>query len=528
MFSIPKNRYCTPGLKQPYKQSLHCRPLQSPRRPQQQQCQEVDTLSQTQYGYDLYDEQDQTLQQELNRVKKQELELRKQVEQLELKVLSRRQSKLRSQLNQERGIVVDEQTNNNSEIKSVGKSKKRRKKRSSQFSAARAGLNDNSNANGSLNGATSIKPVPKSPKLVVEDLEKEFQNDPSYKTAGERVVTASHDLLENDLNDQCVLPKPIFVVSDCTGESAAHTVRAALGQFELCYQLSCPANMVIFRFQESQDSVYEIAHKAQQEDALIVYTLVNPDMVKAIKTAAKLYDVKAVDLWSNLVDNMELHLDTVRSGLPLTSPKRRTELPADYFRMIEAVEFTRKMDDGANPQNWHAADLLILGVSRSGKTPLSIYLGQRGYKTANLPLVPDCPLPKQLFEIDQEKIVGLIIDPMILSQIRTQRKGSMGVENDEMDYNDLKKVRSEITWAKSLYEQNPGWLVLDVTLRSCEETAARILRAKSAHTGNVHPLWADQYSQAKKVLSLQSQFLLCLIGYVHKKKKKKKIGRAHV
>eukprot|EP01023_Acetabularia_acetabulum_P050834 TRINITY_DN5542_c0_g1_i1.p1 TRINITY_DN5542_c0_g1~~TRINITY_DN5542_c0_g1_i1.p1 ORF type:complete len:158 (+),score=34.35 TRINITY_DN5542_c0_g1_i1:104-577(+) len=157
-------------------------------------------------------------------------------------------------------------------------------------------------------------------------------------------------------------------------------------------------------------------------------------------------------MWSSLLDEMESHLNTVRSGIPLHSPQRRSELPADYFRMIEAVEYTRKMDDGANPQNWRAADLLILGVSRSGKTPLSIYLGQRGYKTANLPLVPNCPLPKQLFEIDERKIIGLLIDPTILSQIRKTRKGVMGVEDDPMDYDDVRKIKEEIGWAKKIIQ----------------------------------------------------------------------------
>jgi regulator of PEP synthase PpsR (kinase-PPPase family) len=132
------------------------------------------------------------------------------------------------------------------------------------------------------------------------------------------------------------------------------------------------------------------------------------------------------------------------------------------------------MDDGANPQNWHQADLLILGVSRSGKTPLSIYLGQRGYKVANLPLVPNAPIPKELFEIDQDKIVGLLIDGVLLASIRRTRVGSMGL--DELkSYTNTRGINEELKWAQGLYAEHPEWPVIDVTFRGVEETAARIL-----------------------------------------------------
>ena len=112
--------------------------------------------------------------------------------------------------------------------------------------------------------------------------------------------------------------------------------------------------------------------------------------------------------------------------------------------MIEAVEFTRKMDDGAHPHHWHEADLLLLGVSRSGKTPLSIYLGQRGYKVANLPLAKGIPVPKQLFEIDQSKVFGLILDPQDLLTIREKRMTALGVSlSSSANYAELKVGSAE-------------------------------------------------------------------------------------
>ena len=188
-----------------------------------------------------------------------------------------------------------------------------------------------------------------------------------------------------------VLPKPIFVLSDCTGESAANTCRAALGQFEELMNLSMPTNLYIFRFLNDGGDAYKIVQQAKEDDALVVYTLSVPEMVTSVMTACKLYGVRSVNLWGPLLESMEAHLMMTRIGVPMTergaSTVSRTHtsseaLSTDYYRMIEAVEFTRQMDDGARPDKWKDADILILGVSRTGKTPLSIYLGQRGYKVA--------------------------------------------------------------------------------------------------------------------------------------------------
>ncbi|CAD7698783.1 unnamed protein product [Ostreobium quekettii] len=296
--------------------------------------------------------------------------------------------------------------------------------------------------------------------------------------------------LENDPNDMCVLPKPIFVLSDCTGESAANTVRAALGQFENCFKTSVPANLMVFRFLRDENRIVDIVQKAAKEEALIVFTLVDHSAVKILRTACAALGVSYVDLWSNLLDNMEKHLDTVRSGLPLGSPQRTQKLSEDYFSMIEAVEFTRHMDDGAHPHRWHEADLLLLGVSRSGKTPLSIYLGQRGYKVANLPLVRGIPVPKQLYEIDQSKIFGLILDAKDLHTIRQTRLNSLGVGSTSSSggYAGMKSVQEELDYAWSMYKTN-DWPVLDVTHSGVEETAARILKILTDRSGHTHPLW---------------------------------------
>ncbi|MEW5299501.1 MAG: hypothetical protein WDW38_004460 [Sanguina aurantia] len=295
-----------------------------------------------------------------------------------------------------------------------------------------------------------------------------------------------------------VASKPIFIISDCTGESAARTVRAALNQFEVRCQTAMPATLLIFRFVEDQDRLHKIITDAAKENALVVYTFVDPKMIQVVQSACHLYAVRCVDLWTTLLDNMEGHLNTARSGIPMTSNTRSNapSLTADYFKMIEAVEYTRRLDDGANAREWKHADLLILGVSRCGKTPLSIYLGQRGYKVANLPLVPGCPIPKELYEIDQTRIVGLTIDPHVLSTIRRNRLGMMGLKQmtgiSNVEYAELKKVNEELEWARALFRRNPGWPVLDVTLRGIEETAGRILKLLNDRRGDSSPQWVEE------------------------------------
>ena len=288
-----------------------------------------------------------------------------------------------------------------------------------------------------------------------------------------------------------VLPKPIFVLSDCTGESAANTCRAALGQFEELMNLSMPTNLYIFRFLNDGGDAYKIVQQAKEDDALVVYTLSVPEMVTSVMTACKLYGVRSVNLWGPLLESMEAHLMMTRIGVPMTergaSTVSRTHtsseaLSTDYYRMIEAVEFTRQMDDGARPDKWKDADILILGVSRTGKTPLSIYLGQRGYKVANLPLVPrngQLMVPKYIDDVDPKRVFGLLINGEVLHDIRTNRLSSIGVKREDksaMEYSTMRQVTQELSLAKALYARNPDWTVLDVTHKGVEETAARVMK----------------------------------------------------
>ena len=299
-----------------------------------------------------------------------------------------------------------------------------------------------------------------------------------------------------------VLPKPIFVLSDCTGESAANTCRAALTQFAEVMNLSAPTNLYVFRFLSEGSDAYKICEQAREDDALVVYTLSDAALATAVATACKVFGVKAVNLWGPLLVAMEEHLAMQRTGVPMSdldaitrdnattrSTNKRTMmhgdadvLSTDYYRMIEAVEFTRQMDDGARPERWRDADILILGVSRTGKTPLSIYLGQRGYKVANLPLVPrdgQLLVPKHIENVDPKRVFGLLIDGEVLHSIRANRLRTIGVgarDASAREYAAARVVTQELALAKALYARHPEWQVLDVTHKGVEETAARIMK----------------------------------------------------
>lgn len=351
------------------------------------------------------------------------------------------------------------------------------KKRSKSLSALRASLpNSSSNTAGCISSKSTSSSSSSASSLAAEV-------STFLQSANREVLGLDTDGLGSGV-DVCILPKPIFIVSDCTGESAAHTVRSALGQFEQQLGMHCPVSLVVFRFVETEERVSEVIARAAQEDALVVYTLASPKLVSAVAAACDHYSVVCVDMWTTLLEMMEEHLETSRSLEPRLSfvGRRRPVLSKQYFDWVEAVEWTRKHDDGSSPTSWHQADLLLLGVSRAGKTPLSIFLGQRGFKVANLPLVPGVPIPPQLYEIDQDKIVGLMIDAKLLSMIRRHRMGNLGVD-DNIDYEDLKSVRKELEWAQQLFDAQPRWPVLDVTFRSVEESAARIMQMMSEKSG---------------------------------------------
>ncbi|KAJ6801907.1 putative pyruvate, phosphate dikinase regulatory protein, chloroplastic [Iris pallida] len=272
--------------------------------------------------------------------------------------------------------------------------------------------------------------------------------------------------------------KAIYMVSDGTGWTAEHSVNAALGQFEHCLiDRACSVNTHLFSGVEDTERLMEIIKQAAREGALLLYTLVDPDMAEAAKHACRLWGVPSTDILGPTTEAIAAHLGVAPSGIPRGAPGRKAPLSEEYFKRIEAIDFTIKQDDGAQPQNLSRATIVLVGVSRTGKTPLSIYLAQKGYKVANVPIVMGVDLPKKLFDIDQEKVFALTINPVVLQTIRKARAKALGFGSDvRSNYSEMDHVREELEFANKIFAQNPVWPVIEVTGKAIEETAAVVVR----------------------------------------------------
>ncbi|KAG7019668.1 putative pyruvate, phosphate dikinase regulatory protein, chloroplastic [Cucurbita argyrosperma subsp. argyrosperma] len=283
---------------------------------------------------------------------------------------------------------------------------------------------------------------------------------------------------DGDDDVERIVGKSIYMVSDGTGWTVEHSVTAALGQFTHCLvDRVCPVSTHLFSGVDDVERLREIVKQAAKEGAMLVYTLADPFMAESAKQACKLWGIQSNDILGPLTEVVASHLGVSPSGLPRGAFGNNLPLTDEYFRRIEAIEFTIKQDDGALPQNLNKADIVLAGVSRTGKTPLSIYLAQKGYKVANVPIVMGIKLPKNLFEADPEKVFGLTINPIVLQTIRRARAKSLGF-CDEMrsTYSEMDFVRRELDFAGKIFAQNPTWPVIEVTGKAIEETAAVILR----------------------------------------------------
>ncbi|XP_045787332.1 pyruvate, phosphate dikinase regulatory protein 1, chloroplastic-like [Trifolium pratense] len=270
--------------------------------------------------------------------------------------------------------------------------------------------------------------------------------------------------------------KSIYIVSDGTGWTAEHCVNAALGQFDYCLvDRGCPVSTHLFSGIDDGERLMEIIKQAVKDDALLVYTLADSSLSSTAEKACKLWGVPSTNVLGPITEDIASHLGVSPSGLPRGASG--VPLSDDYFRRIEAIEFTIKQDDGASPQNLAKADIVLTGVSRTGKTPLSIYLAQKGYKVANVPIVMGVEMPRTLFQVDPKKVFGLTINHGVLQDIRRTRAKTLGFSSgSRTNYSEMDYIRGELEFAGRLFAQNPVWPVIDVTAKAVEETAAVVLR----------------------------------------------------
>ncbi|MEC8026740.1 MAG: pyruvate, water dikinase regulatory protein [Pseudomonadota bacterium] len=258
----------------------------------------------------------------------------------------------------------------------------------------------------------------------------------------------------------------LHLVSDATGETNHQVARACLVQFG-----DIRTNEHVWTLVRTPAHIEKILASATENPGPVLFTLVDPELRRILQDGCQRINVPCVSILDAVVDTLSAYLGT---AIARPRPGGQHELDAAYFDRIEAMNFTIAHDDGQMAQTLHEADIVLLGVSRTSKTPTSLYLANRGYKTANIPIVPSVDLPAELFQLTDPFIIGLTNDPNRLIQIR-QNRILMLNHRDNTDYVDLVQVRQEVQNARRLFGKQ-GWPVIDVTRRSIEETAAAVLQ----------------------------------------------------
>jgi len=266
-------------------------------------------------------------------------------------------------------------------------------------------------------------------------------------------------------------PHTIFVVSGGVGSSGEQLVQTVLAQFP-----RSAVSVVIVAHVRSEHQIEEVISQAKAAPAqvTITYTLVDPLLRAYMTRRCQQEDVSAVDLMGALFTRLEQALERPSLG----QPGLYRQLNKDYFERVAAMEFTMANDDGKDPEKWSQADILLVGISRVGKTPLSLYLSVMGWKTANLPLIPGIEPPKALARLDPQRVIGLTIQPgqlIALRQERQRRMGSIGPGS----YTDPQTILEEVEYARKFCKQR-GYTLIDVTDKPVESSADEVIRLITA------------------------------------------------
>ncbi len=258
----------------------------------------------------------------------------------------------------------------------------------------------------------------------------------------------------------------VHLVSDATGETLNAIAKAAVAQFDGARPLEHTYALV-----RSERQLAKVLEEVEAAPGVVMFTLMENKLRHQLEARCRELRVPAISVLDPVLDALANYLGADLSH----KPGGQHELDARYFHRIEALNFFMSHDDGQNVGDLESAEIVLVGVSRTSKTPTCIYLANRGYKAANVPIVPGVPLPAQLEALQGPLVVGLITNPDRLVQIRKNRLLSMRCEDlVASDYVDEEAVREEILNAKRLFARL-GWPVIDVTRRSIEETAAAIL-----------------------------------------------------
>ncbi len=266
--------------------------------------------------------------------------------------------------------------------------------------------------------------------------------------------------------------RTLFVLSDSTGSTAEKVTRAAVMQFS-------DADVRIRRFPNirTEAALRRALELARDEDALVVHTIGLRTLRDLANYETERQGIQALDLLGPLLTKLSTYLGRA----PYNLPGLLHQLDEDYFHRVDAVEFAVRHDDGMGIDTIQGADLILAGVSRTSKTPLSMYLAHLGYRVGNVPIVPGIPPPEQLLTAPKEKVFGLIIRPESLVRVREERLRKLGVQK-KTSYVDGRSIQQELAQARRLYEEQ-GWRVIDVSGKAVEEVATELMTHLGAHEG---------------------------------------------
>ncbi len=258
-------------------------------------------------------------------------------------------------------------------------------------------------------------------------------------------------------------------ISDSTGETLITVARAATAQ----YSKVLPVEH-IYPLIRTQKQLDRVLAELEESPGIVLYTLLEDDLVERLEQKCRDLSLPSMSVLGPVLQLLKSYLGsetTHRVGAQHT-------LNAEYFKRIDALNYTMFHDDGQHPEGLDEADVVLLGVSRTSKTPTSIYLANRGIKTGNVPLVPNVPYPPQVDTLSKPLVVGLIASPERIVQIRQNRLLGLNAHNDEDQYIDREAVAAELAFSKKLCARN-NWPVIDVSRRSIEETAAAVMNLLS-------------------------------------------------
>jgi [pyruvate, water dikinase]-phosphate phosphotransferase / [pyruvate, water dikinase] kinase len=268
----------------------------------------------------------------------------------------------------------------------------------------------------------------------------------------------------------------IIVISDGTGETATAICRAAMVQFK-----GRDVYFTRYKNVRAKEQIDAIFTEAAIHHDLITYTIVQSEIREYIADLSRTKHVRSLDLLGPALTTFSNYFEQE----PSQKPGILYEVNDEYFNRVAAMEFTINHDDGRNVDSLHLADIILIGISRTSKTPLSIYLSHKGLKVVNIPIIDTQSLPDELFKVDQRKIFALTINPNALAEIRRKRLGRLGAAPHTGDYANQRNVLSEVEWANTLFEENKRWPVFNVTDKALEETAAEIIKLINMRKNNI-------------------------------------------